>query len=102
MYQQVKTSDGIMIYMYESEVAGRKYLNPYRECELGSILEGGITVGEIRHIIHGDEAYVLRAWNNNALHRETASAEERLFMRKLSAVSQALEWTYKDIKQLCI
>lgn len=100
IYQTVKTPDGLLFYMYGPEVGRRHDMTLYRERNLGAVLQVVLVINGTQYCIYGDEAYVMRPWLQKAFPRLSATAEELLYNTAMSAVREAVEWSYKDLKQL--
>lgn len=100
IYQNVTTPDGLMFYMYGPEVGRRHDMTLYRESGLGEVLEAVLVINGKQYCLYGDAAYILRPWLQTAFPRTNASADEIMYNKAMSAVREAVEWTYKDIKQL--
>lgn len=102
IYQTVTTPDGLMFYMYGPEVGRRHDMTLYRESRLGEVLETVLVIDGKQFCIFGDAAYLLRPWLQTAFPSLNASAQDILYNKAMSMVRVAVEWTYKDFKQLWI
>lgn len=100
IYQTVTTPDGLLFYLFGPEVGRRHDMTLYRESGLGTVLEEGMVIDGKQYCIFGDAAYILRAWLQTAYQSISASPQEMMYNAAMSAVREAVEWTYKDVKQL--
>lgn len=71
----------------------------YRDSGLGDVLEAVMVINGKQYCIYGDSAYLLRPWLQTAQPRLHATAAELVYNTAMSAVREAIEWTYKDVKQ---
>lgn len=100
IYQTITTPDGLMFFMYGPEVGRRHDMTLYRDSGIGEALENVLLIDGKQYCIYGDAAYLLRPWLQTAYPRINATAAELVYNREMSAVREAVEWTYKDVKQL--
>lgn len=71
----------------------------YTESGLGEILWSVMVRNKKQYAIYTDAAYLLRPWWQTAF-QVNGSAAELTYNREMSAVQEAVEWTYKNFKQL--
>lgn len=100
IYQTMTTPDGLMFYMYGPEVGRRHDMTLYRESRLGEVLEAVMVIDGKQFCLFGDAAYLLRPWLQTAFPRLNASVQDMLYNKAMSMVRVAVEWTYKDVKQI--
>lgn len=100
IYQTITTPDGLMFYMYGPEVGRRHDMTLYRQSGIGDELAAVLLIDGKQYCIYGDAAYLLRPWLQTAHPRLNATAAELMYNKLMSAVRTAVEWTYKDVKQL--
>ena len=80
---------------------GRRHdLTLLRNSQIELTLQENMLIDGKQYCIYGDAAYLLRAWLQTAFPRLTADAAQTIYNAKKSAVREAVEWSYKDIKQM--
>ena len=89
-----------MFYMYGPEVNRRHDMTRYGESEWGGIFQSTVNIGGVQYCLYGDTAYIIRPWLQTAFPSLGASAEQLWHNKGMSSVREAVNWTYKDIKQL--
>lgn len=99
IYQTVTTPDGLMFNLYGPEVGRRHDMTLFRESGLNDVLRDGLMIGGNQYCLYGDAAYVVRPWLQTAFNRVGATPEQSVYNARMSAVREAVEWTYKDVKQ---
>jgi len=100
IYQTVTTPDGLMFYLYGPEVGRRHDMTLYRQSNLDSALQEGLSIDGKQYCVYGDSAYLLRPWIQTAYSRVGATQAQQAYNKAMSAVREAVEWTYKDLKQI--
>ena len=100
MYQTVTTPDGLIFHLYGPEVGRRHDLTLLRESGLQDRLRICLKINDRQFYIYGGAAYMLRPWLQVAYPRVGACVERQTFNTCMSAVRVAVEWNYKDLKQL--
>lgn len=100
IYQTITTPDGLMFYMHGPEVGRRHDMTLYRESGIGAVLEQALVIDGKQYCIYGDAAYMLRPWLQTAFPRVLATPQQVVYNTAMSAVREAVEWTYKDVKQM--
>ena len=63
-------------------------------------LQENMLIDGKQYCIHGDAAYLLRAWLQTAFPRLTANEAQTICKAKMSAVRETVEWSYNEIKQM--
>ena len=53
-----------------------------------------------QYCLYGDDAYILRAYLQVAYPRAGSTEEQRAYSALMSTMREAVELTYKDIKQM--
>eukprot|EP00171_Calliarthron_tuberculosum_P001560 IDg1560t1 len=99
-YQTVSTPDGLIFHLY-GPVEGRqpdKYI--YRKSNLDAALQDALCIDNVQYYLYGDQAYILRPWMQTAFPRSSASAEQVAYNTSMNAARIAVEWNYKDVKQM--
>ena len=72
----------------------------YRESFLDVILQQNMVVDGNQYFLHADAAYLLRVYLQVAFPRATGTPTQRVYGAVMSAVRDAVKWTYKDLKQM--
>ena len=73
----------------------------YRESGLDASLQQKMVVDGKQYCLYADAAYILRVYLQIVFPRARATATQRVYGALLSAVREAVEWTYNDHKQMC-
>lgn len=100
IYQTVTTPDGLMFHLYGPEVGRRHDMTLYRQSGMDQQLQSTMVIGGRQYCLYGDPAYILRAWLQVAYDRASATAEQLVYNKGMSSVREAVEWAYKDLKQI--
>ena len=100
LYQSLTTPDGLMFHLYGPEVGRRHDMTLYRQSGIDQQLQSHLTIQDRQYCVYGDAAYVLRAWLQTAFPRADATMHQLIYNKDMSAVREAVEWTYKDLKQI--
>eukprot|EP00171_Calliarthron_tuberculosum_P007558 IDg7558t1 len=100
VYQTVTTPDGLMFNLYGPEVGRRHDMTLYRESNLDAVLQEALLVDGRQYCIFGDSAYVLKPWLQTAFPRVGSTSAQEAYNTAMSMVREAVEWTYKDLKQI--
>ena len=100
IYQTVTTPDGLIFHLYGPEVGRRHDMYLYRTSGLDGILRDTLLIEGKQYAIYGDAAYLHRPWLQVAFSRFNVTPQQTLYNQRMSAVREAVEWSYKDIKQL--
>ena len=100
IYQTVTTLDGIIFNLYGPEVGRRHDLTLRRDSGLKGRLQACLNVDGTQFYLYGDAAYMLRPGLQVTFPRAGADVEQVDYITRMSAVCVAVEWNYKDLKQL--
>ena len=100
VYQTVTTPDGLIFSLYGPVVGRRHDLTVLRESGLNEELQNCLNINGDQFYIFGDKAYVLRPWLQVGFDSVNATAEQQIFNTEMSRVREAVEWSYKDLKQM--
>ena len=100
IYQTITTPDGLMFYLYGPEVGRRHDMTLYKESNLEADLQENMIVDRTQYCLYGDAAYIPREYLQVAFPRAGATDGQRVYGALMSAVREAVEWTYKDLKQM--
>ena len=100
IYQAVTTPDGLLFNLYGPEVGRRHDLTLLRQSGLQDSLQNCLHINGRQFYIYVDAAYVLKPWLQVAFPRAGASLERQILNTRMSGVRIAVEWNYKDLKQL--
>ena len=100
IYQTVTTPDGLMFYLYGPEVGRRHDMTLYRESGLDVSLQQNMVVDGKQYCLYADAACILRVYLQVAFPRASSTPTQRVYGALMSAVREAVEWTYKDLKQM--
>jgi len=100
VYQTITTPDGLILHLYGPEVGRRHDLTLLRNSGIEEIMEQRMVIGGKQYCIYGDAAYMLRVWLQTAFPRLTVTPVQAVYNKRMSAVREAVEWSYKDIKQM--
>ena len=92
-FQSDTPCDGLVFRMYGPHEGRRHDMVLYYEFGLDDDLRQTLLIDGVQHCLHGDSAYVLRAWmqtgHGNGLDR---IAVERAFDLSMSRVCERVEW----------
>lgn len=99
VYQTITTLDGLIFSFYGPEESRRHDLILLRRSGITSILEECLLINERQFCVYGDAAYLLRPWIQKAYDLDTATEEQKLFKKLMSAVRVTVEWNYKYLKK---
>lgn len=86
--------------MYDPEIGRRHDLPLYRESGLNGVLEETLVVDEKQYCRLGDAAYIFRPWIQDQFQSFQTTMEQERFNAAISAVRTAVEWSYKELKQM--
>ena len=86
--------------MYVPEADRRHDMTLYRQNGLDEQLEEHLYINNKQYCLYGYPAYVLRAWLQIAFDRNKATADELQHNKGIRSVREAVEWTYKDLRQI--
>ena len=100
IYKTITTPDGLMFYLYGPEVGRGHDMTLYRESGLDVSLQQNMVVDGKQYCLYADAAYILRVYLQVAFPRASATPTHRVYGALMSAVREAVEWTYKDLKQM--
>lgn len=100
IYQTVCTPDGLIFHMYGPEAGRRHDLTLYRQSHLDDTLHNTLMIEDTQYCLYGDPAYVMRPWLQVGYDRAFADDAQLLFNRTMSSAREAVEWSYKDLKQM--
>ena len=100
IYQTITSPDGLIFSLYGPEVSRRHDVTLLREIGIEEGLQSCLLINGRQYYLYADAAYMLRPWMQIAFPRAGATAEEEAYNTRMSAVRVAVEWNYKDLKQL--
>ena len=72
----------------------------YREINLDADLQENMIVDRTQYFLYEDAAYTLREYLQVAFPRAVATDGQRVYGALMRAVREAVEWTYRDLKQM--
>ena len=72
----------------------------YRESGLDVSLQQNMVVDGKQYCLYADAACILRVYLQVAFPRASSTPTQRVYGALMSAVREAVEWTYKDLKQM--
>lgn len=72
----------------------------FHESGLPDVLSASMHINGKQYALYGDAAYILRPWLQVAFDRANATAAQAALNTAMSAVREAVEWSYKDLKQM--
>lgn len=100
VYQTVTTPNGLIFSQYGLVVGRRHNISVLRESGLNEALKNSLNVYWEQFYIFGDKCYdicpLLQAFFINF----TSSTENQVFNTYILHIREAVEWSYKDLKQL--
>lgn len=99
IYLTVTTPDGLMFYLYGSEVGSRHDVTLYRQSGLDDALQELCGIKGQQFYVYGNSAFIMRTWMQIAFNRSVATIAKNLFNNAMSSAREAVEWGYKDVKQ---
>lgn len=99
-YQTLSTPDGLIFALWGPEVGRRHDLTLMRKSGWDPILSEVLVIDGIQFYIFGDAAYRLSPHIQVPFRFVGATEEERQFNTRMSAARVAVEWHYKDVKQM--
>lgn len=100
MYQTITTPDGIIFHMFGPEVGRRHDITLYRQSNLDAVLSSTMNINGRQFYLYGDPAYILRPWLQVGFSRTFATPAQLIHNAAMSAAREAVEWSYKDLKQM--
>ena len=100
IYQTITTPVGLMFYLYGTEVGRRYDMTLYTESGLDVSLQQVMVGDGKQYCLYADAAYILRVYLQVAFPRASSTPTQRVYGAHMSAVREAVEWTYKDLKQM--
>ena len=100
VYQTITTPDRLILHIYGPEQGRRHDLTLLGNSGIENILQDCSVVGNQQYSIYGDAAYVLCPWLQTAFPTLTATVAQQAYNKSMSAVREAVEWSYRDIKQM--
>lgn len=99
-FQSVLTPDGLVFHLY-GPVEGRRHdMTLYHESGLDTTLATALLIDGQRYYIYGDTAYFIRPWLQ-AAYQGILTPEQEAFNASMKVPRTAVEWGFKDIKQIC-
>ena len=72
----------------------------FEDSNLDEILQDTLLINGKQYSIYGDAAYSQRPPLQIAFPRNNATTVQRIYNTRISALREAVEWSYKDIKQI--
>lgn len=99
-YQTITTPDGLIFSLYGPEVGRRHDITLLRGSGINEALEACLIIEEEQYYVFGDDAYILRPWFQVSYSRLTATPAQNKFNTEMSSMREAVEWSYKDLKQM--
>jgi nuclease HARBI1 len=103
-YQTITTPDGLVFNMHGPEDGRRHDTTLYRKSDINHHLSQCLTIhGDPprQFCIQGDAAYILRQLRLQVgFSPLSATSEQLLYNAEMSAVRVAVEWSYKDVKEM--
>lgn len=100
VYQSITTPDGLIFHMYGPEVGRRHDITLYRDSNIDAALQEALEIDLEQFYIYADQAYMIRPWLQVGYNRAWASPQELAHNSAMNAARTAVEWTYKDVKQM--
>lgn len=99
-FQSITSPDGLVFHLF-GPVEGRRHdMMMYYLSGIDSALRESLLIGEVQYYVYGDSAYVLRAWLQIGFDGHHLTPAEKEFTTVMSQMRVAVEWTFKDVKQL--
>ena len=98
LYQTITTPDGLVFHLYRPVEGRRHDMTLYRRSTMEELLQNSLWTGGKQYCIYGDAAYSLRPWLQVGFPNTFANDQEKLHNTGMSAVREAVEWNYKEIK----
>ena len=96
--QLITTPDGLVFHLF-GPVEGRRHdMTLYRMSNTEELLQNSLLIDGKQYCIYGDAAYSFRPWLQVGFSNTSANEERRIFNALMSAVREAVEWNYNDIK----
>ena len=99
VYQTITTRDRRVLHMYGPEEGRRHDLTLLRNSCIENSSQQSMVLENRQFSIYGDAAYIMRPWLQTAFPNLTATPAQQFYNKAMSAVREAVEWSYKDIKQ---
>lgn len=96
----IKTPDGLMFYLFSLKVGRWHDMRIYRESGFADVLDAVMVIKGKQYCIYVDAAYALHLWMRTAYLLVNVTLDKLLYKKAISTVCGAVEWTYKDFKQL--
>lgn len=98
-YLTITTPDGIVLYMYGPEEGRRHDITLYRKSGLDEAMLQSLLVDDTQYYVYGDPAFVMRPWLQVGFPCNVGGVVEEQFNSAMSSAREAVEWSYKDLKQ---
>jgi len=102
-FQSIVTPDGLFFHLAGPMEGRRHDVTLYRDAGTDAMLEAGLLVQGVRYCVFGDKAYLLRPWVQVPVPSVAGVAlgdEEEGFNVDMASVRVAVEWGYKEVKQV--
>lgn len=98
--QSLITPDGLVFHLF-GPIEGRRHdMMLYHMSGMEGMLRDTLEINGVQYFIYGDSAYVLRAWLQTGFDGQDLTEEGQEFNTAMSELRVAVEWTFKDVKQL--
>lgn len=100
MYMTITTPDGLISALH-GPIEGRRHdLTLFRQSGWEADLEHLLLIDGIQHYVYADSAFTIRPYLQVPFGTVGATLQQVLFNRAMSGVRVAVEWNYKDLKQM--
>jgi len=99
-FQNLLTPDGLFFHLYGPVEGWRHDMTLYLESGMETTLAGALIVGGEQYYLYGDVAYMMRPWLQTPF-EGILSPDEVAHNDALKVPRAAVEWGFKDVKQVC-
>lgn len=102
-FQSIVTPDGLLVH-FAGPIEGRRHdLTLNRKAGTDAMLQVGLLVNGVQYSVLGDKAYLLGPWMQVAFPSSSGvelQEEKEACKTDMAAVRVAVEWGYKEVKQV--
>lgn len=99
VYLTITTPDGLILYMYGPEEGRRHDMTLYRKSNLDEVMQHSLMIEGEQFYVYGDNGFVMRPWMQIGFAPSLAGPYESMYNSAMSSAREAVEWSYKDLKQ---
>lgn len=99
VYLPVIMPDGLILYLYGPEFGYRHDKTLYRKIGLDDALQEHCEMYGQQFYVYVYSAFMMHSWLPITFNRSVATPAEHMFNTAMSNAWNAVEWSYKDVKQ---